>query len=79
MLDIAATCDVLITNLRPGTLARLRLTYEDVAEVRPDIVFCQAQGYPSDSPAADAPAYDDVIQFTTPQGWEDALVLLEGE
>ena len=62
VLDIAATCDVLITNLRPGTLARLRLTYEDVAEVRPDIVFCQAQGYPSDSPAADAPAYDDVIQ-----------------
>jgi len=61
-LDIAATVDVVITNLRPGTLRRLRLTYEDVAEVRPDIVFCQAQGYPSESPAADAPAYDDVIQ-----------------
>ena len=27
-----------------------------------DVVYCQAQGYPSDSPAADAPAYDDVIQ-----------------
>jgi crotonobetainyl-CoA:carnitine CoA-transferase CaiB-like acyl-CoA transferase len=62
VLAIAATVDVCVTNLRPGTLGRLRLTYEDVAEVRPDIVFCQAQGYPSDSPAADAPAYDDVIQ-----------------
>jgi crotonobetainyl-CoA:carnitine CoA-transferase CaiB-like acyl-CoA transferase len=61
-LDIAATVDVVVTNLRPGTLDRLRLTYEDVAAVRPDIVYCQAQGYPSDSPAADAPAYDDVIQ-----------------
>ncbi len=61
-LDIAATADVLVTNLRPGTLARLSLTYEDVVAVRPDIVFCQAQGYPSDSAAADAPAYDDVIQ-----------------
>lgn len=62
LLGIAATVDVVVTNLRPGTLGRLRLTYEDVAEVRPDVVFCQAQGYPSDSPAADAPAYDDVIQ-----------------
>ncbi len=62
LLDIAATVDVVVTNLRPGTLGRLRLSYDDVREVRPDIVFCQAQGYPSDSPAADAPAYDDVIQ-----------------
>ncbi|MGA2836694.1 MAG: CoA transferase [Acidimicrobiales bacterium] len=62
ILTIAATVDAIVTNLRPGTLGRLRLTYEDVAEVRPDIVFCQAQGYPSDSPEADAPAYDDVIQ-----------------
>ena len=62
VLDIAATVDIVITNLRPGTLGRLRLTYEDVATVRPDIVYCQAQGYPSDSAQADAPAYDDVIQ-----------------
>jgi crotonobetainyl-CoA:carnitine CoA-transferase CaiB-like acyl-CoA transferase len=61
-LDIAATVDIVITNLRPGTLRRLRLTYEDVAAVRPDIVYCQAQGYPTDSAQADAPAYDDVIQ-----------------
>jgi crotonobetainyl-CoA:carnitine CoA-transferase CaiB-like acyl-CoA transferase len=62
LLNIAATVDAVITNLRPGTLGRLKLTYDDVRQVRPDIVFCQAQGYPSDSPAADAPAYDDVIQ-----------------
>jgi len=62
VLAIAATVDVVITNLRPGTLGRLGLTYEHFAAVRHDIVFCQAQGYPSDSPAADSPAYDDVIQ-----------------
>jgi len=61
-LELAATVDVVVTNLRPGTLARLGLTYEDVAAVCPDVVYCQAQGYPSDTPAADAPAYDDVIQ-----------------
>ena len=61
-LAIAATVDIVVTNLRPGTLARLGMTYEDVRAVCEDVVYCQAQGYPSDSPAADAPAYDDVIQ-----------------
>lgn len=61
-LDIAATCDVMITNLRPGPLARLGLSYEAVREVRDDIVFCRAHGYPSSSDQADAPAYDDIIQ-----------------
>lgn len=61
-LRLAAAADVVVTNLRPGPLARLGLDYEPVAAVRPDIVFCQAQGYPSESDQADAPAYDDIIQ-----------------
>lgn len=62
VLRLAATCDVFVTNLRPAPLARLRLTYDQVRAVRPDVVYCQAQGYPSDSGRADDPAYDDVIQ-----------------
>ena len=77
LLEITATADVLVTNLRPGTLSRLRLTYEDVVDVRPDIVYCQAQGFPTDSDAADAPAYDDVIQAAT--GLPDAFRLFGGE
>ncbi len=61
-LAIAATCDVVVTNLRPVPLARLGLADPDVRAVRPDVVFCQAHGYPSDSPRAAEPAYDDVIQ-----------------
>ncbi|MGI9611905.1 MAG: CaiB/BaiF CoA transferase family protein [Acidimicrobiales bacterium] len=67
-LRLAATSDVVVTNLRPGPLGRLRLTYEEVAAVRPDIVFCQAHGYPSDSKAANAPAYDDIIQSASGVG-----------
>src|SRR5215212_6174635 len=44
VLRIAATCDVVVTNLRPGPLRRLRLTYDDIRPVRPDVVFCRAQG-----------------------------------
>ena len=61
-LRLAETADVFVTNLRPGPLGRLRLSYDDIRLVRPDIVFCQAQGYPTDSDQADAPAYDDIIQ-----------------
>lgn len=61
-LRIAATCDVVITNLRPAPLRRLGLAYDDIRVVRPDVVMCQAHGWPSDSEAGDSPAYDDVIQ-----------------
>jgi crotonobetainyl-CoA:carnitine CoA-transferase CaiB-like acyl-CoA transferase len=61
-LRIAATCDVVVTNLRPGPLGRLRLTYDDVRAVRPDIVFCQAHGWATGSGREDDPAFDDIIQ-----------------
>lgn len=61
-LAIAATADVMITNLRPGPLHRLELDYDNVRAVRSDIIFCAAHGYPSDSDKANAPAYDDIIQ-----------------
>ena len=62
VLAIAATCDVFVTNLRPGPLARLGLGYDEVRAVREDVVFCQAAGFPSDSERADDPAYDDIVQ-----------------
>lgn len=62
LLKIAATCDVFVTNLRPGPLARLGLDYDAVRTVRPDVVFCRAQGFPTDGARADDPAYDDIVQ-----------------
>src|SRR4051794_6538349 len=61
-LRLAATCDVFVTNLRPGPLDRLGLGYGDVAAVRADVVYCRATGFASDSPRAAEPAYDDIIQ-----------------
>jgi crotonobetainyl-CoA:carnitine CoA-transferase CaiB-like acyl-CoA transferase len=77
LLDIAATCDVFVTNLRPGTLRRARLEYVDLVERRPDVVYCQAHGYPSDGPRADDPAYDDVVQAET--GIADATARQTGQ
>ena len=76
-LRLAATCDVFVTNLRPGPLGRLGLGYADVAAVRPDVVYCRATGFPSDGPRAAEPAYDDIIQAAS--GMADTVRLVHGE
>src|SRR5690349_23561761 len=65
LLALAETCDVVITALRSTAIESLGIGYRDVREVRPDIIYCQAQGYPLDSDRAEEPAYDDVIQAST--------------
>ncbi|WP_153502644.1 CaiB/BaiF CoA transferase family protein [Cumulibacter manganitolerans] len=59
---LAATCDVVVASMRPAALERLGVAYEQLREVKEDLVYCQAQGFPLASPERDAAAYDDVIQ-----------------
>jgi crotonobetainyl-CoA:carnitine CoA-transferase CaiB-like acyl-CoA transferase len=61
-LRLITSCDVFVTNLRPGPLRRLGLDHDTVAKLRPDIVMCQAYGWPASGGESDKPAYDDVIQ-----------------
>ena len=75
-LRLAATCDVVVTNLRPAPLERLGLTYERLSAARPGLIMCQAHGWPSDSPKANNPAYDDIIQAAS--GIADAFTLQSG-
>ncbi len=65
LLRIAATCDVFVSNIRPGALRRARLGYEDLTAVRPDIVYCEAHGFPVGTEREDDPAYDDIVQAET--------------
>jgi len=62
LLHVAASCDAVVTNLRPTPLKRLGLTGDDFLAANPEIIFCQAIGFPGDSERADDPAYDDIIQ-----------------
>ncbi len=61
-LELAKTADLMVNNMRPQALKKLRLTYEDVKAVNPEIVYCSAYGYGKDGPYASRPAYDDMIQ-----------------
>ena len=76
LLALATTCDVVITNLRPASLERLRLTYAELAAVNPSVVYCQAQGFPIASSRANDPAYDDIIQAAS--GLADAVARCTG-
>ena len=62
ILKLAAASDVFIYNLRPQAMARLGLSYADVAAVNPSIIYVGAFGYGQDGPYAARPAYDDLIQ-----------------
>ena len=62
ILRIAAGCDVVLENFRPGTMARLGLDYPAVRRARPDIVYCSISGYGQTGPLAAEPAYDGTIQ-----------------
>src|SRR5699024_5334737 len=52
---LVATCDAVAATMRPNALTRLGLDYETVREIKPDIVFCQAQGFPLASDRANDP------------------------
>ena len=64
-LELAKTVDVLLYNVRPQSMARLGLAYEDFARVNPKLVYVGAYGFGSKGPYAGKPAYDDLIQGMT--------------
>ncbi|NVN85732.1 MAG: CoA transferase [Rhodopseudomonas sp.] len=62
LLRLVATADVLVYNVRPQAMARLRLDYASVAAVNPRIVYAGMFGFGQDGPYAAKPAYDDLLQ-----------------
>jgi crotonobetainyl-CoA:carnitine CoA-transferase CaiB-like acyl-CoA transferase len=68
-LAIAKTCDVLVYNIRPQAMARLKLSYEDVSAVNKKIIYVGCFGYSQRGPNAAKAAYDDMIQGAAGIPW----------
>jgi crotonobetainyl-CoA:carnitine CoA-transferase CaiB-like acyl-CoA transferase len=68
-LAIAKRADVLVYNIRPQAMARLRLSYEDVSKVNPRIIYTGCFGYSQRGPYAAKAAYDDLIQGAAGVPW----------
>ncbi len=60
--DLAARCDVLVENFRPGVMDRFGLSYASLAEINPRLVYCAISGFGQTGPDALKPAYDQIIQ-----------------
>ncbi|MCC6532980.1 MAG: CoA transferase [Burkholderiales bacterium] len=62
VLALVATADVMVYNIRPKAMARLRLSYDDVREANGRIIYVGAFGYSQRGPYASRAAYEDLIQ-----------------
>lgn len=62
LLRLLESADVLIYNVRPQAMARLKLSYEEVTAVNPRIIYLGTYGFGQNGPYAAKPAYDDLIQ-----------------
>ena len=55
-------CDVVLENFRPGVMERWGLGYEQLKELRPDIILASASAWGREGPWAQRPGYDHVGQ-----------------
>lgn len=56
--DLIDKADVFVSNMRPGALERLGLTYEKLSATNPGLIYCNVTGYGPDTPEANRAAYD---------------------
>lgn len=62
LLQLARSCDVFVHNMRPQAIQRLGLSYQDIAAVTAQIIYCGTYGFRQGGPYSHKPAYDDMIQ-----------------
>src|SRR5580704_5146755 len=60
--DLAAKCDILIENYRPGVMDRLGLGYEALSASNPRLIYCAISGFGMTGPLRDRPSFDIVMQ-----------------
>lgn len=75
---LLATADVFITNTRPAALKRLKLSYEDLKEIYPKLVYGIVLGYGEKGPDADKPAFDTSAFWARSGFLRDQAVTNEG-
>jgi crotonobetainyl-CoA:carnitine CoA-transferase CaiB-like acyl-CoA transferase len=72
--ELVETADVVVEAMRPGSLAKLGLGYEDLKKVNPKIVFATLSGYGATGPYKDLPSHG--IAYDT---WSGIVQPIEDE
>ncbi|MDB5904791.1 MAG: CoA transferase [Betaproteobacteria bacterium] len=62
LMKLIERADVLVWNVRPDSMARMKLSYDDVRAVNPKIIYCGMFGFGQGGRYRRKPAYDSIIQ-----------------
>ena len=62
LLKLIERADVLVWNVRPASMERMKLGYEVVRKVNPRIIYCGMFGFGQRGRYSEKPAYDSIIQ-----------------
>lgn len=60
--QLAAESHIVIENFKPGDMARFGLSFADLQQVNPALVYCSISGFGQTGPYRDQPGYDYAIQ-----------------
>lgn len=60
--ELAAKCDIVVENYRPGVMDRLGLGYDTLKAINPRLIYCSISGYGQTGPLRDRPSFDIVLQ-----------------
>ncbi len=60
--ELARISDVLIENYKFGDLARYGLSYNDLKQINPRLIYCSVTGFGQTGPYREHPGYDFMIQ-----------------
>jgi crotonobetainyl-CoA:carnitine CoA-transferase CaiB-like acyl-CoA transferase len=71
--ELAKQSDILVENYKVGDLARYGLSYEELSDINPRLIYCSVTGYGQDGPYANRPGYDFIFQG------EGGLMSINGE
>ena len=71
------TSDIFIHNVLDSSIKRLNLSFDEVKEIKKDIVYVHCTGFSSQGPYAGKPAFDDIIQSLS--GMTTLIPRLEGD
>jgi len=59
---IIKDADILVENFRPGVMAKLGLSYEDVIKINPKIIYTSISGFGQTGPRKHEPGFDMIAQ-----------------
>lgn len=62
LVEMIKTADIMTWNVRPKSMERMKLSYEEVKAINPKIIYCGMFGFGQNGRYAAIPAYDQIIQ-----------------